>query len=135
MEKLIVKAKMLNYLVISGIIFTVLMATVIGVTVDSQLSKGLEIFCNLIYAFGGLLLFLCVIYVPITIMLTNWHNNELNSCKWPWGILAIFILPFLAPLIFTSKAKRILMLEMELNRIETIDKSHQENKSDQTEVQ
>lgn len=48
---------------------------------------------------------ICELVAAIKILATHWENPEVESSKALWGILAILLLPTIAPLIFVSKAK------------------------------
>ncbi len=48
---------------------------------------------------------ICELVAAIKILATNWQNPNVESSKVLWGLLAIFLLPIIAPLVFVSQAR------------------------------
>ncbi len=66
-----------------------------------------------ILAFNIIGYLLVAAYVPlavtaaILILVTDWGNEELNNCKLLWGLLSIFLLPSIGPIVFGVKACKL----------------------------
>ncbi len=48
---------------------------------------------------------ICELVAAIKILATNWQNPQVESTKVLWGLLAIFLLPIIAPLVFVGQAR------------------------------
>ncbi len=133
LNKLINKSKVLTYLVVFRILFYILGVIFMTSIYDTGMSEGLYTFSNVILAFIMFYILGTYFYVPIAIMATNWHIKELNSCKFPWGILAFLFIPDVAPLIFTSKAKRVLGLKIQFKKLEKLEAMQQSKQKDNSQ--
>ncbi len=51
---------------------------------------------------------ICEFVAAIKILATNWQNPQIESSKVLWGLLALLLLPIIAPFVFVSQAKSIL---------------------------